>query len=210
VAPTAPDAVLSRYCLTCHNERVKTAGFVIDPAGAGAAGDNAETWEKVVRKLRTTSMPPAGSPRPDAATYAAVASALEKALDGAATAHPRAGKLPLVHRLSRTEYQNAVRDLLALQDLPREVRIDYLLPADNISSGFDNIAAAVRVAQHDGALPDAAQGQPLAVGETTMPVLAGFNCWIRVIADERVDDLAGTRGGWPCAASPGHRHLRRR
>jgi len=198
-APTAPDAVLSRYCVTCHNERVKTAGFVIDPTGVGAAGDDAETWEKVVRKLRTASMPPAGSPRPDAATYAAVTSALEKTLDGAAAARPRAGKLPLVHRLSRTEYQNAVRDLLALQDLPREVRIDYLLPADNISSGFDNIADLLFVSPStmERYLDAAQKVSRLAVGDTTMPVLVNIHPLDpEHPQDERVDDLPfGTRGG---------------
>jgi len=196
---TAPADVLSRYCVTCHNERLKTAGFVIDPAGAGSAGDDAEKWEKVVRKLRTASMPPPGSPRPDEAIYVAAASALERTLDGAAASRPRAGQLPLVHRLSRTEYQNAVRDLLALQDLPREVRIDYLLPADNISSGFDNIADLLFVSPTtmERYLDAAQKISRLAVGDTTMPVLVNIhNLDPEHPQDERVDDLPfGTRGG---------------
>ncbi|HXR44299.1 MAG TPA: DUF1587 domain-containing protein, partial [Pseudolysinimonas sp.] len=135
-----PAAVLTRYCVTCHNERLKTAGFAIDPAQLIAPAEHADAWEKVVKKLRTTSMPPAGAPRPDDATYVATAVAIESALDRAAAARPQVGKLPLAHRLSRTEYRNAVRDLLALGDLPRELSIDYLLPADNVSSGFDTIA----------------------------------------------------------------------
>src|SRR5215813_232428 len=80
--------VFTKYCTTCHNERLKTAGLVIDPASLTRVGSNAETWEKVVRKLRANSMPPAGSPRPDEATYNAVASDLETELDRAAAAKP--------------------------------------------------------------------------------------------------------------------------
>ena len=194
-----PGAVLTKYCVTCHNERLKTAGFVIDPAQFTSAGDHAESWEKVVKKLRTTAMPPAGAPRPDAATYDAVASALESVLDRAAAAHPRAGKLPLVHRLSRTEYQNAVRDLLALGDLPKEVGIDYLLPPDNISSGFDTIADLLFVSPSnmERYLGAAQKISRLAVGDTTMPVLVNIHPLDPEHPhDERVDELPfGTRGG---------------
>ena len=93
-----------------------------------------------MRKLRANAMPPAGAPRPDAATYASLTAHIESELDGAADARPQVGGVPLVHRLSRTEYPDAIRNLLALESLPREVSIDYLLPPDNISSGFDNIA----------------------------------------------------------------------
>src|SRR6185436_14532402 len=96
--------------------------------------------EKVIRKLRAQAMPPAGAPRPDQATYASLAGFLESALDRAAAAKPNPGKLPLLHRLSRTEYQNAVRDLLALDNLPREMDYSLLLPPDNSNSSFDNIA----------------------------------------------------------------------
>src|SRR5688572_28652946 len=85
-------ATLTRYCVTCHNERVKTAGFVIDTAALTDVGTHAEAWEKVVRKLRTTSMPPASAPRPDAATYDVVATFLETELDGASAAKPQLGK----------------------------------------------------------------------------------------------------------------------
>src|SRR5215216_5788727 len=136
-ASTASAAVLKQYCATCHSDRVKAGGLVIDPAAVANVGAGAERWEKVVRKLRTQAMPPPGAPRPDAASYDRVASFLESELDRTEAARPHLGKLPLTHRLSRTEYRNAVRDLLALDALPAEVRIDYLLPADNISSGFD-------------------------------------------------------------------------
>src|SRR5688572_31824475 len=94
VARTAAAAALNRYCVTCHNERLKTAGFVLDPSTLADVGAHADSWEKVVRKLRTTSMPPAGAPRPDPATYDAVATFLESELDRAAVARPRLGTLP--------------------------------------------------------------------------------------------------------------------
>src|SRR5690348_12955975 len=94
-AAFAPQDVLGKYCVTCHNDRLKTAGLVIDPATASDVAAGAERWEKVVRKLRTASMPPANMPRPDAATYDALASYLEEQLDRAAAAHPQLGKLPL-------------------------------------------------------------------------------------------------------------------
>jgi len=194
-----PAAILTRYCVTCHNERLKTAGFVIDPTQLAAAADHAESWEKVVKKLRTTSMPPAGAPRPDDATYDAVASAIESVLDRAAAARPQIGKLPLAHRLSRTEYRNAVRDLLALGDLPKEVSIDYLLPADNISSGFDTIADLLFVSPSamERYLDAAQKISRLAVGDTTLPVLVNIHPLDpEHPQDERVDDLPfGTRGG---------------
>ena len=164
-----------------------------------ASAEHAEAWEKVVKKLRTTSMPPAGAPRPDEATYVAVASAIESALDRAAAARPQVGTLPLAHRLSRTEYRNAVRDLLALGDLPRELSIDYLLPADNISSGFDTIADLLFVSPSamERYLDAAQKISRLAVGDTTMPVLVNIHPLDpEHPQDERVDELPfGTRGG---------------
>ena len=199
VAAARSAAALTQYCVTCHNERLKTAGFVIDPAALANVGASAEHWEKVVRKLRTTSMPPAGAPRPDAATYEAVSSFLETALDRAEAARPHLGKLPLVHRLSRTEYQNAIRDLLALEALPREVSIDFLLPADNISSGFDNIADLLFVSPSnmERYLDAARKISRLAVGDPAMPVMVNIHKLDpEHPQDERVEDLPfGTRGG---------------
>jgi mono/diheme cytochrome c family protein len=203
-AAVAPSAVLGQYCVTCHNARLKTAGFVLDPAGLANIGgteaaQSAESWEKVVKKLRTTSMPPAGAPRPDAATYESVASFLETELDRASAARPRLGAKPLVHRLSRTEYQNAVRDLLALDALPKEVSVDLLLPQDNISSGFDNIADLLFVSPSnmERYLDAARKISRLAVGDPSMPVLVNIHTLdAEHPQDERVDALPfGTRGG---------------
>src|SRR5215469_6768139 len=138
--PDSPSAVLSKYCVTCHNSKLKTAGLILDPAAVANAGTRPELWEKVLRKLRSNAMPPAGAPRPAQASADALASYLETELDPAAAVHPNPGKLPLLHRLTRTEYQNAIRDLLALDALPKEIDFPVLLPPDNTSSGFDNIA----------------------------------------------------------------------
>ena len=132
-------AVLDRYCVTCHNERLRTADLALDTMDPARVGDHPAAWEQVVRKLRTGAMPPAGRPRPEPAAYAAVASTLETALDRVAAADPNPGRTT-VHRLNRREYANAVRDLLAL-----EVDTTALLPADNADLGFDNMADILSV-----------------------------------------------------------------
>jgi mono/diheme cytochrome c family protein len=198
-AGSASAAVLTQYCATCHSERTKSGGLVIDPADVTNVSAGADRWEKVVRKLRTQSMPPPGAPRPDAASYARVATFLETELDRAEAARPHLGRLPLTHRLSRTEYRNAVRDLLALESLPREVSVDYLLPPDNTSSGFDNIADLLFIAPSnmERYLDAARKISRLAVGDPAMPVMVNIH---RLDPehpqDERVDELPfGTRGG---------------
>ena len=132
----APRAVLQRYCFACHNERTLTAGLALDVLDMNRPGEHPEVWEAVINKLRTGAMPPLGRPRPDRATYREVVAWLETELDRAALANPDPGR-PTLHRLNRTEYRNAVRDLLA-------VDIDAaLLPADNAAYGFDNNADAL-------------------------------------------------------------------
>jgi mono/diheme cytochrome c family protein len=198
-AATSSTAVLKQYCATCHSERTKSGGLVIDPAGVTSVGSGADRWEKVVRKLRTQSMPPPGAPRPDAASYERVATFLETELDRAEAARPHLGKLPLTHRLSRTEYRNAVRDLLALESLPREVSVDYLLPPDNTSSGFDNIADLLFVSPSnmERYLDAARKISRLAIGDPAMPVMVNIHKLDpEHPQDERVDELPfGTRGG---------------
>jgi mono/diheme cytochrome c family protein len=126
-------AVLDRYCVTCHSERMRTAGFSLEKIDLARVADGAEVWEKVVRKLRTGAMPPAGMPRPEPASVDALLGYLETALDRAAAAHPNPGR-PSLRRLTRTEYSNAIRDLLAV-----EIDAGSLLPADDSRFGFDNI-----------------------------------------------------------------------
>ena len=133
-APGNPRAVVDRYCVSCHNQRVKTSDLALDGVDLTNPGANGEIWEGVVRKLRTRSMPPQGMPRPDEATYESLASYLETELDRAAAAKPNPGR-PLIRRLNRSEYANAIRDLLTL-----EVDVSSLLPPDDSAFGFDNIA----------------------------------------------------------------------
>jgi mono/diheme cytochrome c family protein len=134
------DQVVSQYCVTCHNQRAKTAGLMLDTMDLAHVADRAEVWEKVVRKLRTGSMPPQGARRPDAATYESLAAWLEAELDRGAAAKPNPGRAILLHRLNRAEYANAIRDLLAL-----DVNVTSLLPPDDSAYGFDNIADALGV-----------------------------------------------------------------
>jgi mono/diheme cytochrome c family protein len=132
-AAASQKAVLDRYCVTCHNERTKTSGLALDTADITRPGANGQVWEDVVRKLRARSMPPVGLPRPDEATYNALASWLESELDRAGAAAPNPGR-PVLRRLNRAEYANAVRDLLAL-----DIDVSTLLPPDDSAFGFDNI-----------------------------------------------------------------------
>jgi len=132
----APRATLDRYCVACHNSGLKTAGLVLEQATVPVENPEAhpEVWERVVRRLRVRSMPPAGLPRPDEPGYKALIGAIESALDKAAAAHPDPGRTATFRRLNRTEYHNAIRDLLAL-----EVDTAPLLPGDDASYGFDNV-----------------------------------------------------------------------
>ena len=138
-APAAPSprAMLDTYCVVCHNARIKTAGLSLDALDLEQVGDHAETWEKVVRKLRTGAMPPVGRPRPGKTLADGAASWLEANLDRAALEHPNPGR-PTLHRLNRVEYRNAIRDLFALEIDPAS-----LLPADSAAYGFDNNADAL-------------------------------------------------------------------
>jgi hypothetical protein len=146
------------YCHTCHNERLKTGGLSLE----GLSLDrDAETWEKVIRKVRAGMMPPAGAKRPERAALDTFAGSIERAIDRAAAANPNPGRAPL-HRMNRAEYENAIRDLLAL-----EVDSSTLLPADDSSRGFDNIADVLGVSPSllERYVAAAAKISRLAVGE---------------------------------------------
>ena len=124
-APPAgtPAAVVDQYCVRCHSARLRTGGLVLENLDPAHPGPNADIWERVVARLRAGSMPPPGLPRPDTATYRTVAHDLETALDRAWWAAPNPGRNSAVHRLNRTEYNNAIRDLLAL-----DIDVTSLLP----------------------------------------------------------------------------------
>src|SRR3954471_15655074 len=136
-APLAqPDvqAVLKQYCITCHNQRAKTANLELDSKDLDHLDKDVVVWEAVVRKLRTGMMPPKNASRPERATLDNVAAWLETGLDRAAAVHPNPGA-PALHRMNRNEYANAIRDLLDLQ-----VDVTTLLPSDSSIAGFDNIS----------------------------------------------------------------------
>ncbi len=137
---SAHRSLLNRYCVTCHNERLRTAELTLDTADINRVPEGSEVWEKVIRKLRTEAMPPAGLPRPDPAAADALATYLETELDQAAAAQPNPGVVAAFHRLNRAEYANAIRDLLAV-----EIDAEALLPADDSGKGFDNLAALLPV-----------------------------------------------------------------
>jgi hypothetical protein len=163
--------VLDTYCVTCHNQRLRTAGLTLDTMDLAKIPAQAEIWEKVVRKLRSGTMPPAGARRPDAATYNGMASWLEAQLDQAAGANPYAGR-PVLHRLNRSEYANAIRDLLAL-----DVDAASLLPPDDSAFGFDNISDALGVSPslEEHYLSAALKIGALAVGDPN--VVPGSETW---------------------------------
>jgi len=141
VAPQAGDyrAVLNQYCVTCHNQRTKTAGLTLDTLNLAHVEENADVWEKVVRKVRVGMMPPKGVPQPDDTTRRGLVAWLTTELDRDAARNSNPGR-PLLRRLNRTEYGNAIRDLLAL-----EVDPSVLLPPDDAAYGFDNIGDVLGV-----------------------------------------------------------------
>jgi mono/diheme cytochrome c family protein len=197
-APDSPRAVLNRFCVPCHNEKLRTAGLALDAIDAANVNAATETWEKVVRKLRSRAMPPAGSRRPDEATYDAVASQLETDLDRLAAVRPNPGTLPAFRRLTRTEYRNAIRDLLELDDLPKAVDLASLLPADNSSTGFDNLADLLFVSttQLEQYLSAAQKISRLAVGDPAIQIVDTYNMSGERSQDVPVEQLSlGTRGG---------------
>ena len=207
-------AVLDRYCVTCHNARIvdgagaapspltaqlRAAGLALDRLDPSNVAEDAAAWEAVVGKLRAGAMPPIGRPRPDEATLDRVASHLEAALDRAAAAAPDPGRRPALHRLSRTEYANAVRDLLGLDDLPKELDIAVMLPADNATSGFDNLADLLFVSPTlmERYLAAARKISRLAVGDPTMPpIVDTWQLDRDLVQDGHIEGLPlGTRGG---------------
>ena len=150
-AAAEPQALVNRYCLTCHSDRTKAGGLSLAALDVSQAGAQAATWEKAVRKIRTGMMPPSGAPRPDRATLDRLAAHIEGVVDGAASRTPNPGTRVL-HRLNRAEYANAVRDLL---DLP--IDASRLLPGDDSSESVVGILLQCRCRSPSGRW-DAASG----------------------------------------------------
>jgi hypothetical protein len=164
-AGAAARSELDRYCVSCHNARLKTGGLALDTADTADIGANIELWEKVARKVRTAMMPPPGRPAPPDDERRALVASLESSLDRLSGAKPQPGR-PLVHRLNRAEYANAIRDLLALEIDPAP-----LLPADDSSAGFDNIADVLGLSPVllESYLSAAGRISALAIGDPKTP-----------------------------------------
>src|SRR5438094_1409473 len=189
----AQQDAINRYCVTCHNDRLKTSGLSLEKADVAHPALDPDLWEKVARKLQARSMPPQNSRRPDEATYNALETGIENALDAEAAAHPNPGG-PILHRLNRSEYANAIRDLLAL-----DVDVTSLLPPDDAAYGFDNISDVLGVSPslQERYLSAASKIAAIAVGDPD--ITAGSDTFrIRqdLSQDQHIEGLPlGTIGG---------------
>jgi hypothetical protein len=187
-------ATLDKYCATCHNARLKTGGLALDRIDLARAAEASDTWEKVARKLRTREMPPPGAPRPEEGEYRSLVTSIETTLDAVAEAAPSPGRVP-VHRLNRTEYTNAVRDLLAL-----EVDGRSLIADEPDSHGFDNVASVLTVspALLENYLSAASTVSRLAIGDPALnPVVDTFKVPTATVQNDRPNERQpfGSRGG---------------
>ena len=198
-APASAESVratLDRFCVRCHNDRLLTADLALDAHDLADVGADAETWERVIVKLRARTMPPAGSPRPAEATYRAVASWLETEIDTVALASPDPGRGETFHRLNRAEYHAAVRDLLAV-----DVDVAELLPADDtFEHGFDNNGDVLSISPDlvSRYLSAARRISRLAVGIPPVgPAVATYRVHPGLVQNDRQDDRLsfGSRGG---------------
>jgi hypothetical protein len=167
-----PASITEQYCVSCHNNGDKTANFSLEDADLKKIAPQAELWEKVLRKVRASEMPPAKMPQPTAVERKAFIALLEKELDSAAVAHPNPGR-PVIHRLNRTEYSNAIRDLLAL-----DIDAGKNLPQDDTGYGFDNIGDVLSLSpvRIERFMSTAAMVSRLAMGSTDIkPAIDTFD-----------------------------------
>jgi mono/diheme cytochrome c family protein len=191
-----PKAFINTYCVTCHNQKLHTAGLVLDTFDVTHPGANPDVWERVVAKLRAGSMPPPKMPRADEATYRVIASTLENELDKAWEAKPNPGRISAVHRLNRVEYNNAIRDMFAL-----DFDVKPLLPGDETADGsFDNFADVLSVSTThlERYMSVARQVTRLAVGlPPASPGVDRYEIPLFIMQDDRQsEDLPlGSRGG---------------
>ena len=186
-------ALVNRYCVTCHNDALQTAGLALDQYALQGVGHDAEVWERVVAKLRSGAMPPPGVPRPEAPAIEGAIAWLESELDHAAAANPNPGQ-KVAHRLNRSEYTNAIRDLLALK-----IDGQALLPPDGQGYGFDNIADVLTVSPSllERYISTARKVARLAVGDVNIrPAVDIYRTSKDKRHEDRSDDMPfGTRSG---------------
>jgi hypothetical protein len=188
----AERALLDRYCVTCHNNKLKTDNLSLQNWDLTAVGDHPEIWERVIRKLRAGMMPPPGMPRPPLAQYAQLRDWLEAEIDRKAAARPNPGSV-FLHRLNRTEYANAIRDLLDLQ-----VDVNTLLPPDDSARGFDNVAGSLTVSPTllEAYTTAATRIARMAVGFWKSPTAAAYIALPDSSQNQHIEGLPfGTRGG---------------
>ncbi len=186
-------ALLDQYCVTCHNERLKTADLTFDKMDVDHVIKDAATWERVVQQLRARAMPPVGRLRPDKSTYDGFRAWLENELDKNAAANPNAGTTVSFHRLNRAEYQNAIKDLLAV-----EIDATTFLPEDPRSNGFDNMGGAIKMSPDllETYMKAAMKISRAATGVAVTPQLTTYKLEDDESQDDRSQDLPfGTRGG---------------
>ncbi len=190
---TAHRAMLDEYCVVCHNQQAKTAGLMLDKLDLNRVADDAQTWEKAILKLRGGMMPPQGNPRPEQASIDSFVNWLEISIDRAPKARTNPGRSPL-HRLNRTEYGNAIHDLFGL-----DINVADLLPADDESDGFDNIADVLKVSPSllEQYLAASTKISSLAVGDPSIkPVSQVYPVPPDLAQEDHIEGLPlGTRGG---------------
>lgn len=190
---TSPSDLVAQYCVVCHNEYLNTGGLALDGFDVNSVQDNPDIWEKVLRKLRANAMPPTGMPRPDEASFSQFESYLSDSLDTLALNSPNPGRTATFSRLSRLQYENAIRDLLAL-----EVDVSELLPKDDASFGFDNVNLTnLSPALMERYLAAAQKISRLAVGSPlNSPATHVERITANLTQEDRLEGLPfGTRGG---------------
>jgi mono/diheme cytochrome c family protein len=191
-AIAAQSAIVNRYCVTCHNDRAKTANLTLEKLDLSAVGDHAEVWEKVVRKMRAGVMPPPGVRRPTPAEYDGLRDWLESEIDRRAAGRTNPGSV-ILHRLNRTEYANVVRDLLDIEIDPAA-----FLPADDSARGFDNVAGSLTISPTllEAYTTAATRIARMAVGYWKSPVVANYIAPGDTSQNQHIEGLPlGTRGG---------------
>src|SRR6202167_1234876 len=192
VSPAEQRALLNQYCVVCHNDKLKTANLSLQSADINSVGSHPEIWEPVIRKMRAGMMPPPGMPRPALAKYEQLRDWLEAEIDRKAAAHPNPGSVVL-HRLNRTEYANAIRDLLDL-----ELNVSTLLPADDSARGFDNVAGSLTISPTllEAYTTTATRVARTAVGFWKSPTEAAYISPGDTSQNQHIEGLPlGTRGG---------------
>jgi hypothetical protein len=192
-SPVSRTALVEDYCVTCHNDDMRVGNFSLEPVDLAEPARHAEALEKVALKLRSGMMPPAGMPRPDPADLEAFVEEVESAIDREAVSSPNPGR-PVLHRLNRTEYRNAIRDLLAL-----DVNVEALLPPDDMSQGYDNMSDVLTVSPTllDGYVRAAGKISRLAVGDPGIAPAVETYVVPQAVSQLRHVEGApfGTRGG---------------